>query len=165
MAIVKCKECGEPISSQARVCPKCGVKRPKQVGIIGFIVVVVVCILIYQCTRNAVYPELATVGAGVPQLRLDSFHCAHGDGTASITGSVTNISTEQLDAVWVVGEFDDAKGNTLASDTDAIELRPLLPGQSSPFTILSIANNPAIKKCGISGFTHALGSQIAWRSK
>ncbi|WP_412514572.1 MULTISPECIES: zinc-ribbon domain-containing protein [Shewanella] len=28
MALVKCKECGEEVSTKAKTCPKCGAKAP-----------------------------------------------------------------------------------------------------------------------------------------
>lgn len=39
MALVKCKECAREISSDAKACPGCGVKRKKSVGLIGYAVI------------------------------------------------------------------------------------------------------------------------------
>ena len=37
MGLVKCKECGEKISSKSKACPKCGVPRKKKMGCLSFI--------------------------------------------------------------------------------------------------------------------------------
>ena len=40
MALIKCKECGEEVSAQAKTCPHCGVKNPgvsAKSGCLGFI--------------------------------------------------------------------------------------------------------------------------------
>ena len=37
MALVKCKECGNKISSEAKQCPKCGYKKKKIIGFWGVI--------------------------------------------------------------------------------------------------------------------------------
>ena len=34
MALISCKECGNQVSTEAKVCPKCGAKVPKKTGII-----------------------------------------------------------------------------------------------------------------------------------
>jgi RNA polymerase subunit RPABC4/transcription elongation factor Spt4 len=47
MALTKCKECGEQISTKAEACPKCGAKQPKKTslltwGVLAFIILVVI---------------------------------------------------------------------------------------------------------------------------
>ena len=37
MSLVKCKECGNKISSEAKQCPKCGYKKKKIIGFWGVI--------------------------------------------------------------------------------------------------------------------------------
>lgn len=43
MALIECRECRKAISDEASVCPYCGIKSsaPKQVGLVGAIVVIV----------------------------------------------------------------------------------------------------------------------------
>jgi hypothetical protein len=40
MALVKCKECGEQVSTSAKNCPKCGAKPPKKTSIVTWIVLI-----------------------------------------------------------------------------------------------------------------------------
>lgn len=42
MALVKCKECGNQVSTKAKNCPTCGAKVVKKVGIIGWLFVLVI---------------------------------------------------------------------------------------------------------------------------
>lgn len=47
MALVKCKECGAQVSSEAKACPQCGAAPPKRTStltwlVLGFIVLVVI---------------------------------------------------------------------------------------------------------------------------
>lgn len=48
MALIECKECGGPISSEAKACPKCGAAPPKRVGILGWIFVLFVAYIAYK---------------------------------------------------------------------------------------------------------------------
>lgn len=42
MAIIKCKECKNPVSSEAKLCPHCGIKKPKpSLGCLPLILVVI----------------------------------------------------------------------------------------------------------------------------
>ncbi|SNX59751.1 hypothetical protein SAMN06296273_1185 [Nitrosomonas ureae] len=45
MAIIKCKECGNEISSEARNCPKCGYKIPKSIGC-GTAILIIIAIFV-----------------------------------------------------------------------------------------------------------------------
>lgn len=42
MALIKCKECGNQLSSKAKACPGCGAKPAKGVGVLGWIFVIVI---------------------------------------------------------------------------------------------------------------------------
>lgn len=44
MALVKCKECGEQVSTKAKVCPSCGGKAPKKTSIVTWLVLIVIII-------------------------------------------------------------------------------------------------------------------------
>lgn len=48
MALIECKECGGPISSAAKACPKCGAAPPKRVGILGWLSVLFVAYIAYK---------------------------------------------------------------------------------------------------------------------
>lgn len=52
MALIKCKECGKDISSEAKVCPSCGIAPPKRTGIVSIVVVGLIGIYMVKCTYD-----------------------------------------------------------------------------------------------------------------
>lgn len=48
MALVKCHDCGNPISPNALMCPQCGVKPIKKTSIITWIIGAIFLIAVYQ---------------------------------------------------------------------------------------------------------------------
>ncbi|MCA0201326.1 MAG: zinc ribbon domain-containing protein [Proteobacteria bacterium] len=53
MALVKCKECGEQVSTSAQSCPKCGAKPPKRTPIIvPAILIIVVLAAVFGTNRD-----------------------------------------------------------------------------------------------------------------
>ena len=48
MALVKCKECGEDVSSKAKSCPKCGAKPAKQTSALTWIIFFIIFYFIYK---------------------------------------------------------------------------------------------------------------------
>jgi len=49
MALITCHECKQQISSEAKVCPQCGAKPKKSIGIGGIVLVAIVGVLAYSC--------------------------------------------------------------------------------------------------------------------
>jgi hypothetical protein len=47
VALVKCKECGEKVSTKAKTCPKCGAKPPKKTSIVTWGVLALILFAIY----------------------------------------------------------------------------------------------------------------------
>ncbi|EKT4488947.1 MULTISPECIES: zinc-ribbon domain-containing protein [Shewanella] len=47
MALVKCKECGEQVSTKAKSCPKCGAKPPKKTSFLTWAVLAFIVITVY----------------------------------------------------------------------------------------------------------------------
>ncbi len=54
MALVKCKECGNQVSTDAKSCPSCGAKPPKQgMGLLAkFFLLIVVIMAIGKCASD-----------------------------------------------------------------------------------------------------------------
>lgn len=46
MALVKCKECGGKVSTNAKACPACGAKPPKKTSVVTWLVLATVVIVI-----------------------------------------------------------------------------------------------------------------------
>jgi RNA polymerase subunit RPABC4/transcription elongation factor Spt4 len=53
MALVKCKECGEQVSTSAKACPKCGAKPPKKTSVLTWIVLVIVIFVVYSAFQSS----------------------------------------------------------------------------------------------------------------
>ncbi len=51
MALVKCKECGEQVSTEAKTCPKCGAKAPKKTSLFTWIVLIFILLIIYSANQ------------------------------------------------------------------------------------------------------------------
>ena len=60
MALVKCKECNEEISSKAKVCPKCGVKPPKKTSLFTWLVLIIIVFVIYSVSQSPTSTKVTT---------------------------------------------------------------------------------------------------------
>lgn len=47
MALVKCKECGNQVSTKAKICPKCGATPPKRTSFLTWSVLVLILLIVY----------------------------------------------------------------------------------------------------------------------
>lgn len=52
MSIIKCHECGNSVSSEAKACPNCGVKPKMRPGALGIILVLFVGFVLFRCTMS-----------------------------------------------------------------------------------------------------------------
>lgn len=52
MALVKCKECGEEVSTKAKACPKCGAKAPKKTSLFTWLVVAFIVVAIFVANQT-----------------------------------------------------------------------------------------------------------------
>lgn len=52
MALIKCKECGKDISSEAKVCPSCGLVPAKGTSLISLLMVGLIGIYMVKCTYD-----------------------------------------------------------------------------------------------------------------
>jgi hypothetical protein len=51
MALVKCKECNEQVSTSAKSCPKCGAKPPKKTSVVTWVVGIFLIFGVYAAVR------------------------------------------------------------------------------------------------------------------
>lgn len=101
--------------------------------------------------RKEIEAELA------PKLRIDALRCSQNSVHIIVSGLVTNISGEAIQAN-AVGSIYDSEGTFLASDSEVLEYHPIYPGQSSPFhTYLRL--DPAFVSCSV-GFRAFSGKKI-----
>lgn len=50
--MMKCKECGEQVSTKAKTCPNCGAKAPKKTSILTWLVLVVIIFVGYSISQT-----------------------------------------------------------------------------------------------------------------
>ena len=84
-----------------------------------------------------------------------------GGGYAIVQGEVENISGAALKNVAAVATWYDKDGGFITSDTTLIDYNPILPGQRSPYKVMS-RHNPAMAKYGID-FKSLMGGAIRSR--
>lgn len=51
MALTKCKECGEEISTKAESCPKCGAKAPKKTSLFTWLILIFIILVIFSAIK------------------------------------------------------------------------------------------------------------------
>jgi len=188
MALTQCGECGGQVSTMAEKCPHCGApinpaaqapppqvivqqvpQKPAQASLGGCLSVFIFGALIYWMfsgDRRSESGSPASSGtaspapARGPALKLISHSCEiNAIGMAIAKGQVQNVSGRTLDFVKAVAGFYDGAGKHVDSDSSFIEIRPLLPGQKSGFSVYG-PKNPAVKKCAIEAFQEGTGGQI-----
>ena len=72
MALIKCKECGKEISSEAEACPSCGRKKAKETSGVTWVVLGIIVIGVYSAISNSGKSEdkeAARVAAMTPEQR------------------------------------------------------------------------------------------------
>lgn len=52
MALVKCKECGEDVSTKAKTCQKCGAKAPKKTSLFTWFVLAFIILVVYAANQT-----------------------------------------------------------------------------------------------------------------
>lgn len=52
MALVKCKECGEKVSTKAKACPNCGAKAPKKTSLFTWLVLIFIIFIVYVANQS-----------------------------------------------------------------------------------------------------------------
>ena len=84
-----------------------------------------------------------------------------GGGYATVEGEVENISEAPLAHVAAVATWYDLAGGFIRSDTALIAYNPILPGQRSPYRVISV-HKPGMAKYSIA-FKSTLGGTIRYR--
>ena len=100
MALIKCKECGEEISTKAKSCPKCGVVTPKKTSLITWFVLFMMILGGYLSNTNvpsrAVTPSSTTSSPAQKWTTSTSVDPISG-GKHSFTTSPSVRPTEIMD--------------------------------------------------------------------
>lgn len=71
MALIKCKECGKEISSQAESCPNCGRKKPRPTSVVTWIIAgILVCGVISAISESGKKDDQAAAEAEAKAAKL-----------------------------------------------------------------------------------------------
>lgn len=77
MALVKCKECGEQISTSAKSCPKCGAKPPRKTSLFTWIALFIIILAGYTASQIS---STSTSSAGGQSSQSRSSSASSGSG-------------------------------------------------------------------------------------
>ncbi|MEP0314142.1 FxLYD domain-containing protein [Hyphomonas sp.] len=91
-------------------------------------------------------------------MKLGSWRCYSELGFQHIDGLVKNVGDQPLDTVMAVATFLDGKGGMIKTASAMIDFQPIMPGQTSPFKVIT-TGNPLIRKCVIQ-MTRMFGGQL-----
>jgi hypothetical protein len=97
-----------------------------------------------------------------PRLELVSWNWGQtSESFVEAKGLVKNISSERLENVQAVVTFFNKDKDFITSSDALIEYNPIMPGQTSPFSVLE-TYNPAMRSATIE-FKHLMGGTIPTR--
>lgn len=103
MALVKCKDCGNEMSTDAKKCPKCGANPPTSTGkkiVYGIVSLFVLFILVPICSSNKTKPSTAATAAvqeADQPVTFLSESCAEVAQKFDASGKMTDL---QKKSVW-----------------------------------------------------------------
>lgn len=83
-----------------------------------------------------------TVDDSLPKLEVTSWRwsTSASGNFVEVDGEVRNTSSEAIESLLVTAEFRTSDGTFITSDDGFADYSPLMPGQSSPFKIMSRYN-------------------------
>ncbi|MDD5258422.1 MAG: FxLYD domain-containing protein [bacterium] len=156
MPLIKCRECGHMISTQAAYCPNCGVSPNKismesEIRLVILLVILILALLVAArmpllrnifignwSNKENLLAEVASV-----QINYSQSYRPVPDRIA-VTGEVKNLSTVTLPDVEVTIHWLDKYGNLVGTDTARIQAQPLYAGRVSSFEVISIYQDDMI---------------------
>lgn len=174
MALKPCRECGQNVSSEAPTCPACGCSRPVRhwgifkiffttlfLFVAGFTLIGALAVdsaptpqvqpkRVAEKPRSAAPPE--------PELKIKSWRCDIEENYTYVRGEVKNLTDQKIEHVLAVATYKNKAGELVKSDDALVEFDPLMPGQTSPFEVIT-RNNPEITNCELN-FATMRGRQL-----
>ena len=175
MSMVNCKGCGREISSHAETCPHCGEpQKPKGMGCLSWTISIVLLLLIFlvvfgRCSvpssKTSYTPSSSPSSAyspSVPPLEVLSFRCDREYSHMFVRGEVKNISSRAIKNLMAIGNFRKSDGTLVKSEDTLIDYNPLLPGQTSPYEVIT-TYNLATKRCNVE-FKTMFGGRLDYRT-
>ena len=120
MALKKCKECGEEISSSASKCPKCGKKQNGVQAVISFILTIIILVAIVGTfgDNNSKLMNTGTNPDSQEKFTLEEGHIGSTDEYGiryKIEGTIKNNTDKQYSYVQVTFNLYDKDGAQIGS--------------------------------------------------
>jgi hypothetical protein len=172
MALLKCKECGNEVSDQAKACPKCGAKVKKRWGVIKTVLVSVlglwvIGVVVAGASRGGSGTS-STSGSATPivektpkeqvseNLKLDYRWTKAGfDNIMELTGSITNKSAFAIKDLKITCDHFANSGTKIDSNTRML-YEAIPAGKSFKFQNFNmgfIHSQAASSSCEVEDFT------------
>ncbi len=161
MALRKCKECGQQVSTAAESCPHCGARirrrrsgSPFLFSCLGIIVGLVLVFFLFIVFVSSIFKDVGESIRSREQeeqaiLRLLKFEDVRGyqeDNYMHIEGRVRNNGSSPIDYVKIEVEWLDDQGRVLDTDwTFLVASDALRPGAAKAFDVMTPAQ-PAMTK-------------------
>ncbi len=174
METKQCKECQTDIPSKAKRCKNCGAKQPRHFWKnpwFYLVVVIIFPIIIGSISSNENNNSRRTSDNSSPitfaedhiKIELQSWNWKTEYGYVRAEGEVKNISNKKLENIEALIKIYTKDGTFISSSSALIEYQSLLPGQTSPFTVME-DENPQMDRVEIS-FKKLFGGQMLYKEK
>lgn len=121
MALLKCKECGQQVSSKAEACPACGAKPHKGVSVIkviGALFFGAIALLYFLADKpgSGVTSAVGREATAIASLQATNVELTHGKyGNSVIKGDVKNTTGKKLSYIQVELNLFDRSGHQVGS--------------------------------------------------
>lgn len=168
----KCNTCGKSIPKSVKNCSQCGTNQKKLSTLkwigIGFMGLIVIRMInspnkspdsSSDSTSRELSNAVAPISPERPTLEIESWHCDKEYGYVFVRGEVKNVSSLKIENVVAVGEFRTKSGELVKSEDALLDFNPILPGQTSPFSVGG-TDNPSIQSCQLA-FKYLFGGSVA----
>ena len=159
-----CGKCGSPVNQMAAQ-KSAGILAP----LITVLVVLLVGIWIFSPRepgtvprRPATSPSPARVSAS-PQVALLSANGHESSSFHIVEGEVQNITNQRLENIMAVASWYTRDGTFITSEDTLIDYNPTLPGQKSPFKVIS-TTNPEMARYTVE-FKEWMGGTVPWEDR
>lgn len=117
MALKPCRECGEPVSTEAKKCPHCGVGSPVlseppgkgcAIGCGALMILALVLYALGEASKSREREEIATGWAGEPVIEIPAIAGRSRDEISARYGEPDSMKTEQVNGrEYPVGYYGD----------------------------------------------------------
>jgi hypothetical protein len=127
------------------------------------LLVIGICGRLLEDTPNGLTPSnraapRTAAQPSTPPLELLSWNWSREHDYAKVEGEVRNASARPLKSIAAVATFRTDDGVFVASDSALIDYNPLMPGQTSPFSVIW-RYNPVATKASVA-FKELMGGKV-----